>query len=231
MNTIDTIKYYHKLDFDLSPTAKEWVINRYKDKFKEQFYHHDDTAEFFSQQAQEEWHASPVGIEINDFLKTYGTDTSMAGITTFICNRDEYYPGNPHMDILCKSLFNKVLGTSYKYERVINTRLNIMVQGNPEDEMWWWGRFDPDHPALAEVEYLDLSTNLPFTCRNIPGETKADRLELAGTPTCIAGNILMPSAFVKVDCVHTVNCSPVPRIIVTVPLDKSIDELLSFANI
>ena len=225
------MKYYHKLDFDLSPEAKQWVIDRYKDKFKEQFYHHDDTSEFFSTQAQEEWHSSLVGIEINDFLKNYGCDTSMAGITTFICNREEYYPGNPHMDILCKSLINKVLGTSYKYEKVIKTRLNIMVQGNPEDEMWWWGDFGPDNPALADVEYLDLSTNLPFTCRNIPGETKEDRLKLAGTPTCIAGNILTPSAFVKTDCVHTVNCSPVPRIIVTVPVDKSIEEILSFANV
>jgi len=226
-----TEKFYHSLDFDLSPAAKEWVLKKYENKFKEQFYHHDDTSEFFSQQAQHDWHTSPVGVEIIDFLKQYGCDTSLAGITTFICNREEYYPGNPHIDILCKSLKNKVLGTTETTEKVIKTRLNIMVLGDPEDEMVWWEKFHYGNPLLADVDYLDLSTGLPFTCRNVPGETKADRLKFVGEPSHIARNILVPSAFVKVDCTHTVNCSPVPRLIVTVPLDKTIEELLSFANI
>jgi hypothetical protein len=228
---MDTTKYYHKLDFDLSPEAKQWVIDRYESKFKNKFYHHDDTAEVFSPQFQDEWHASPVGIEVLNFLKMYGCDTSLMGITTFICNRDEYYPGNPHMDILCKDLINKATGALRREEKVIKTRLNIMVLGNPQDEMWWWRDLHYGNPLLADVDYLDLSTNLPFTCRNIPGKTKEDRLKLAGTPSCIAGNILTPSAFVKTDCVHTVNCSPTPRVIVTIPLDKSIDELLSFVNV
>jgi hypothetical protein len=229
MDTIDTTKYYHKLDFDLSPAAKQWVVDRYRDKFTEKFYHHDDTKEFFSKQFQDEWHASPVGEEISNFLKTYNCDCEL--IYTFVCNRDEYYPGNPHIDIQCKSLFNSVLGTSLTEEVVVKTRLNIMVLGNPNDEMVWWGDFHYKNPLLKDVEYIDLSTGHPFTCRNVPGATKEDRLKFVGTPDCVARNILTPSAFVKTDCAHTVNCSPVPRIIITVPLDKSIDELLSFANV
>jgi hypothetical protein len=226
-----TEKFYHTLDFDLSPEAKKWVLDKYHEKFKEKFFHHDDTMELFSKQAQDEWHSSIVGAEIIDFLKTYGCDTSMAGITTFICNRDEYYVGNPHIDILCKSLINRVWGTDYKTEKVIKTRLNIMVLGNPEDEMIWWEQFHYGNPLLADVDYLDLSTGLPFTCRNVPGKDKADRLKFVGEPSHIARNILTPSGFVKTDCTHTVNCSPTPRLIVTVPLDKSIEELLSFTNV
>ena len=210
-------KFYHKLDFDVSKDSREWIIKRYETKFKDRFYHHDDTAQLYSSELQKEWQDSLVGQEISEFLLKYGCDKSTYSITTFLCNTSEFFPGNPHVDFK----FDKQLVQS-----PIKTRLNVMILGNPEDEMVWWDHVPYDSPSLIDVEFTDGGTGLTVNYPTVPGDTKEDRLNFLGNPTYVAKSTLTPSAFVKTDCVHTVNLSPRPRIILTVALDKTIEELL-----
>jgi hypothetical protein len=219
---MDSKLFYHKLDFDLSDTAKKWVIDRYAEKFKTYFYHDADITQVFDEIAQREWVEGPVGQEVLAFLATYGCDSSYQGITTFISNTEDFYPGNPHVDLkIDKDTFN---------ETIIKSRINIMVLGNPEDEMVWWNWLEFGDPRLAVTEYTSIN-GIKFTCRNVPGDTKPERLEFVGEPTHRARNLLTPSAFVRTDCAHTANISPGPRLLVTVSLDKTIEEILSFNKV
>jgi hypothetical protein len=210
-------KFYHKLDFDVSKDAREWIIQRYKTKFKDHFYHHDDTIQLFSLELQKEWQDSLVGQEVSEFLSAYGCEKSSYSLTTFLCNTSKFFPGNPHVDFK----FDRQLVRS-----PIKTRLNVMILGNPEDEMVWWDHVAYNSPSLIDVEFKDAGTGLSVNYPTVPGETKEDRLNFLGNPTCVAKDILAPSAFVKTDCAHTVNLSPIPRLVLTVALDKTIEELL-----
>jgi hypothetical protein len=211
-------KFYHPVDFDLSAEAKQWVINRYAEKFKEPFYHDADVAQIFSEEFQKEWRASPLGQEIQVFLDQYGLDTSFFGITAFVHNQNEFYLGNPHVD--------SVVDKDLNFKR-LKTRLNIMVLGNPEDPMEWWDWLDFDDDRYVSADYRTID-GMPFTYpKSIPGDTKEDKFKFLGKPTLSVKNALAPSAFVKTDCVHNVSLSPGPRIIVTVCFDKTIEEILS----
>lgn len=210
---------YHKLNFDLSQESKDWVLNRYEKRLKETVWHDFDITQYTTPNSQQEWHQSIVGKEINEFLSTYGLDSSFFGISAFISNVNEHYIGNPHVDS--------------KIDRYLNiyrmkSRLNIMVLGTTEDPMLWWDEIDYDDPRLSEIVYHDIDKNNFLYPKSIPGNTKEDRIKFVGEPTVVANNVVSPSAFLKVDCAHTVNVSPGPRLIVTVALDKTIEEILSF---
>ena len=215
-------KFYHKLDFNVSEDARKWIIQRYEIKFKERFFHHDDTRQLLSPGLQKEWKDSLAGQEIAEFLSNYGCDQSSYSLTTFLCNTVNFYPGNPHVDFT----FNQRLVRS-----PIKTRLNIMILGNPKDEMVWWDQFPYSSPSLIDVDFKDAGTGFNLRYPTVPGDTKDDRLNFLGDPTYVAGDILAPSAFVKTDCVHTVNLSPRPRLILTVALDKTIEELIEYTAI
>jgi len=209
--------FYHKLDFDLSPTAKQWVLDRYKDRFNEAFYHDLDVSQLVSAENRQAWDQSPAGAEIKEFLSQFGCDTKFYSIVPFISNTKEFYVGNPHIDL--------------RYDNTsIKSRLNIMVLGNPEDEMVWWDWLCYGDERLVEEEYENI-TGETRTWKNVPGNTKDDRLAFLGEPTVRVKNVLTPSAFVKTNCAHTVNISPVPRLIVSVALSKSIEEVLDYAGI
>jgi hypothetical protein len=217
-------KFYHKLDFDLSPSAKQWVIDRYADKFTEYFWHDADMTQVFSHDAQAEWINGPVGQELLPFLETYGCDASYQGITAFVSNTQDSYPGNPHLDIKVDRNLE---------QDIIKSRINIMIQGNPNDEMVWWDWLSYGDDRLQEAEYTTFmfEQEQTFKCLNVPGDTKSERLAFLGAPTHCERNLLTPSAFVRTDCAHTANLSPGPRLIVTVSFNKTIDEILSFNNI
>jgi hypothetical protein len=213
--------FYHKLDFDLSPTAKQWVIDRYAERFKEHFWHDADMTQVFDDQAQQEWIAGPVGKELIPFLESYGCDVGFQGITAFISNTEEYFPGNPHLDIKV----NKDLT-----QDIIKSRINIMILGNPEDEMVWWDWLAYGDPRLKEEEYTTyvFEQERKFKCVNVPGADKPERLKFLGNPTHREINLLTPSAFVRTDCAHTANISAGPRLLVTVCFNKTIEEILSY---
>jgi len=212
-------KFYHKLDFDLSPVARQWVIDRYASRFKEYFWHDADMTQVFDKIAQAEWITGPVGQELIPFLATYGCDTGFQGISAFISNTQEDYPGNPHLDIK--------VGEDLSQD-IIKSRINIMILGDPNDEMVWWDWLSYGDTRLREAEYTTFlfDQERKFKCVNVPGDTKLERLEFLGEPTHRERNLLTPSAFVRTDCAHTANVSAGPRLIVTVPLDKTIEELL-----
>jgi len=61
--------------------------------------------------------------------------------------------------------------------------------------------------------------------RSVPGATPDIRWTLLGKPDAEIRNLYNPSAFVRTNCAHTVSVSPGPRLIVTVALDKNIQEI------
>ena len=82
---------------------------------------------------------------------------------------------------------------------------------------------------MVDSSYVDLN-GIEYISKSVIGNTMKERWNYLGEPTMIASNILTPSAFVKTDCVHTVTCSAGPRLIVTVALNKSIEELADVAQ-
>ena len=216
--------FYHKLLFDLSPTAKQWVIDRYADRFTQNFWHDADMTQVFDQTAQAEWQQGPVGQELIPFLATYGLDTSYQGITAFISNTEQDYPGNPHLDIKVDSDLS---------QDIIKSRINIMILGNSNDEMVWWDWLSYGDARLQATEYTTyvFDQERKFVCVNVPGDTKPERLAFLGEPTHRQRDLLTPSAFVRTDCAHTANLTAGPRLIVTVSFNKTIDEILSFNTI
>ena len=164
---------------------------------------------------QAEWHRSIVGYELNNYLKQFDCDTSYYGITTFISNTTDTYLGNPHVD----TRFNMQAIPSR-----IKSRLNVLVLGNPLDNMFWWDTMRYSDEQMIDSSYKDLN-GVEYISKSVPGNTMRERWDYLGEPTMTANNILTPSAFVKTNCVHTVTCSAGPRLIVTVALNKSIEEL------
>jgi hypothetical protein len=164
---------------------------------------------------QTEWHDSIVGHELNTYLKQYKCDTSYYGITTFICNTTDTYLGNPHVDTRIDE---------DGVQTIIKSRLNVLVLGNPTDNMFWWDTMRYGDEQMIDSSYKDLN-DIEYISKSVPGNTMHERWDYLGKPTMIANNILTPSAFVKTDCAHTVTCSPGPRLILTVALNKSIEEL------
>ena len=164
---------------------------------------------------QTEWYYSIVGHELNTYLKQYKCDTSYYGITTFISNTTETYLGNPHVDTRFDIHHNP---------STIKSRLNVLILGNPLDNMFWWDTMRYGDEQMVDSSYVDIN-GIEYVSKSVPGNTMRERWDYLGEPTMTANNILMPSAFVKTDCVHTVTCSAGPRLIVTVALNKSIKEL------
>ena len=199
-------KYYHSTQFEFSPTARQWILDWYQNKFDTSFGHNTDF-NLYNDHAQHVWQTSIVGQELNDFLRAYGADTSYYGINAFVCNL-----GNPppHIDTkidsdlkLCK----------------IKSRFNVMVLGRTDDPLTWW---DVDYEDCMDSTFQAPDGNYYPT--KVAPATLPD-------PALSAANVYTPSAFVKTDSVHSVEFTPGPRLIVTVALDKSIEELLDCAGI
>ena len=200
------MKYFHSTPFEFSPTARLWILDWYEGKFETSFGHNVDFT-LYNDHAQHAWQQSPVGQELNAYLKAYGADTSYYGINAFVCNL-----GNPppHVDTkvdenlkLCK----------------IKSRFNVMILGDPQDPLTWW---DVDYDECADSTFQAPDGNY------YPTKTTPDSLP---DPVLSVANVYTPSAFVKTDAVHSVAFTPGPRLIVTVALDRTIEELLDCARI
>jgi len=215
--------YYLQTDFDLSDAARKFALDQYRDRFTENFYHGEDTLEC-SPQRQHLWKNSIVGKEINEFLNRYDCDIFWNEIVFFISNTKETFLGNPHIDSKLEE--NEETFTHNQSSR-IKTRFNIRILGNPLDMMTWWGHMQFGDPRLVDHEFKYITGETYFS-KNIPGNTMRERWDYLGEPTCVANNYLLPSAFVKTDCTHTVTCSPGPRLILAVAIDKTIQELIDF---
>ena len=203
--------YFLKTSFVFSENAKDWILSHYEDKFKKNFYHDLDITNF---QSQLEWYKSIAGKELIEFLHSCNCSISYYGINSFISNHTEDYIGNPHVDTKFAN------SRSYR----IQTRFNVMVLGNPADEMVWWKDIEYGDQRLIDHRFRTLS-GTEYISKAIPGNTVEERWEYMGEPTLRASNLLTPAAFVRTDCVHTVSVSPGPRLIVTVAIDKPIKKI------
>ena len=206
--------YFHQSSFKFSDNATQYILTKYASVFDNNFMHDLDINQYYGNN-QTEWHDSIVGHELNTYLKQFKCDTSYYGITTFICNTTDTYLGNPHVDTRIDE--NGVQTT-------IKSRLNVLVLGNPTDNMFWWDTMRYGDERMIDSLYKDLN-GVEYVSKSVPGKTMRERWDYLSEPTMVANNILTPSAFVRTDCVHTVTCSAGPRLIVTVALNKSIEEL------
>lgn len=207
-------KFYHSTTFDFSEKARDWILYKYRDSLRGDVGHNTDLTQY-SPQAQAEWHNSIVCKEVNAFLKNYGADTSYYGMNVFLCTN-----GNPDPHIDTKL---DVEGNVYR----IKSRFNIMVLGTASDPLTWWGDFDLDHPNVVDTKFI-APNGKEYTNKSVPGDSTQARWDYLGEPSCVAKNVYTPSAFVKTDCAHTVDCTPGMRLLVTVALDKTIEDLLAY---
>lgn len=212
--------YYLQTNFDLSCAATKFTLAQYRDRFTENFYHGEDTLEC-SPQRQFMWKNSIVGREVNEFLNRYDCDIHWDLVVFFISNTSELFLGNPHIDSKLEEIMSNF---THQPSSKIKTRFNIRILGNPCDMMTWWGHMQFGDTRLVTHEFKYITGETYFS-KNIPGNTMRERWDYLGQPSCTANNYLMPSAFVKTDCAHTVTCSAGPRLILAVGIDKTIDEL------
>lgn len=208
---INESNYFFKTDFTFSTNARNWILSYYNDKFKNNFYHDLDVTNL---QAQGDWHGSIAGKELVQFLSLYKCDTRYYGINSFISNHPKSYIGNPHIDT---KFANRV---PYR----IQTRFNVMVLGNPLDEMVWWRDMVYGDNRLIDCMFRSLN-GVEYISKSIPGNSVEERWEFMGEPTLRKSGLLTSSAFVRTDCAHTASISGGPRLIVTVAIDKPIQEL------
>jgi hypothetical protein len=204
--------FFHKTSFQFSKDAQQWISNRYEDRFNQKFYHDLDISQ---REFQKEWHSSLAGQELSNFLSKYNCDTDYYGINVFVSNMPYEIKSNPHMD----AKFSQ--GNAYR----IKSRFNVMVKGNPEDPMVWWGDMEYGDARLVDWKFHSL-TGQEYISKSIPGHDPISRWEYLKDPTISVPNLLTPSAFVRTDCAHAVILSPEPRLIVTVALDKTIEEIV-----
>ena len=211
------MKFYHSLKFNFSNDARNWILKRYEGRLTGNIGHDTDLTQY-TPTAQAEWADSIVGHELNQFLEQYGVDTGYNGINVFLCTL-----GNPDPHIDTKSDHE---GCVYR----IKTRFNTMVLGNSYDPLAWWGSFTYDDPRIEDTTFKGPDGK-KYINKSVPGRDTQGRYAFLGAPDCVARDIYTPSAFVRTDCAHTVHFTPGPRLIVTVALDKTIEELLDSARI
>ena len=199
--------FYHQTDFEFSKQARDWIVDQYAKQFCNEFFH--DLNIF-------QWPESIATNELRLFLKQYNCTTDYYGISAFVSNSSDFFIGNPHIDLK----FDR-FGNSHR----IQTRFNVLVQGTAQDEMVWWQDWRYGDSRLVDNTFKSLS-GFSYTSKSIPGDTMEERWQCLGTPTEIKSNLLVPSAFVKTDCAHTVSVSSGPRLIVTVAIDKPLHEII-----
>ena len=170
------------------------------------------------------WTHSIVGKELKSFLEPYGCDLSYGGITFFMCNTTKLFLGNPHIDSTPKDPSNDLHEYMHGSSNVIKSRFSVMILGNPDDPLTWWNHmhFGDERMVAHPFKYID---GKEYVAKSVPGDSVEERWQYLGEPSYVASNVFAPSAFIKTDCAHTITCSPVPRLMLTVPLNKSIEEL------
>lgn len=204
-------KFFHQTDFKFSNDATQWILNRYQDRFGQTFHHDLDIMQINSQY---DWQSSLPGKELINFLNTYNCNTKYYGINVFVSNTDRAIKSNPHVD------------TKFSIDGParIKSRFNVMVLGNPSDPMVWWQDYEYNDPRFIDLKFTNLAGR-EYSSKGIPGNDPIERWEYLKEPTLEFSNLLTSSAFVKTDCAHAVILSPGPRLIVTVAINKSIEEI------
>lgn len=201
--------FYYKTDFEFTQRSLNLITNIFSSRWNRHFSH---DAEYNSLEIFEH-SISPVNRELKLFLSKFNLNLSYAGINVFLSNLTEKAKTNPHIDVLHK----------HQGRFPIKSRFNVMIMGNTNDPMFWWDKIkfgDPDH---VENEFTYF--NQPYKSLGIPGNTIEERWQYLGEPTEVKYNLLTTSSFVNTNYAHALELSPGPRLILSVPLDKNIEDI------
>lgn len=199
--------FYKKSSFNFTDKSQFYIKNIFKDLFISNFCHdlRDIVPDGFL--------ITPPGKELVKYFFTLGLLKNIKKIQVFVSNLDTWYIGNPHVDL-----------THDNIPSLIKSRFNILVLGNPADQMHWWKEINSiDQLKLQEYTYFNGGKYFSY---GIPGDTIDQRWTYLGPPTCSIADLLTTSAFVKTNCVHTVNVSPGPRLVITAILDIDLEDII-----
>jgi hypothetical protein len=217
---------YQQSDFSFSTKAKKWILGWYRGRFESTFSHDLDPNPL-SPDATLAWNSSPVYRELNSFLSKYKLDTNWCGITALVSNLKVPF-NNPHIDFIPvpKNFVGKINSTGTFKVAGVKSRFNVFVFGDPGDEMVWWPDWASDDSRLQQTKFIDADGKY-FSMPGIPGDTPEARWAALGNPAVKVKNLYdpNPSAFVRADCAHAVNVSPGPRLLITVGLNASLEEI------
>ena len=199
--------FYSQTEFDFTEKTKNLIIKKFAHFFTENFEHDAEykTLQFISE-------ITPIGKELHTFLSKFKLNFNYSGINAFISNTSIYTLTNPHVDVLHKNM-------SFL---PIKSRFNVMILGNKNDPMLWWDDFKFGNPNHVKSTFNYFGKK--YESLGIPGDTIKERLDYLGRPSCIKSNLLSPSSFVNTYIAHALEISPVPRLIISVPIDKNIEE-------
>lgn len=198
--------FYRRSQFKFTDKANEYIKSMFLDLFKEKFNHD------LYRKIPKDFLLTPPGKELRSYFNKIGTKINE--VQAFVSNSDEWFRGNPHMDL-----------TPGLNAQIIHTRFNILILGNSQDKMYWWSSVDSI--GQLEIKEFPYFGNTKYKSYGVRGETIDERWNNLGEPTCSISNLLMPSAFVKTNCVHTVNVSPSKRLILTIPIDSTLEDISS----
>jgi hypothetical protein len=201
--------FYYKTDFEFTQRSINLITNLFSSRWSSNFSHDAE----YNSMGVFEYGISPVNRELKLFLSKFNLNLNYAGINVFLSNLTEKTKTNPHIDVLHKT--QNLLP--------IKSRFNVMILGNPNDPMFWWDKIkfgDPDH-----VEHTFTYSGHSYKSLGIPGDTVAERWQYLGHPSEIKQNLLTPSAFVNTNYAHSLELSPGPRLILSVPLDINIEDI------
>ena len=205
------IKFFHKTNFNFSVESRDWILNRYDNRFNKNFDHNLDTIRYTTS-TQDEWKNSIVGKELIEFLSYYNCDTSYFGITAHICNRSFSGMCLPHID--------------YRLGKPVSSRFNVMILGNTLDPMYWWPNISYDSPVLFDIVKKNTDTGIEYQTKTFPGNSLEEKLKFLGDASMIEAGVASPSAFVKTDCIHSIFLSAGPRLLITVAFNKPIEDII-----
>lgn len=206
---------FHQTNFNFSPESKNLILRFFQKKFEVEFEHDLDPTS--GPEMNNLWSIGLPGKELRSFFKNYKINLSLCRLDAFISNSQHWYQGNPHIDVNHKSS---------SHSEIIKTRFNVLVLGNAEDSMFWWPNFKWPDEKLARYNFSN-SSGIIYESWAVPGETLIDRWNYLGNSYVEKKNLLTPSAFVRTDCIHTVHVSPGPRLIITVSIDQTLEDILS----
>jgi hypothetical protein len=137
---------------------------------------------------------------------------------------------NPHIDFIPvpDNFVGKINSTGPIKLIGVKTRFNVFIFGNPTDEMAWWPDWASNDSRLQNTKFVDAN-NKQFIMPGIPGDTLESRWATLGEPAVKVKNLYdtSPSAFVRADCAHAVNVRPGPRLVITVGLNKTLEEIFA----
>jgi hypothetical protein len=206
-----------KSDFKFSQESLDWIKATFE-FVKDKNEGHDLFKTEFSERKlgrKVSFEGSLALEEIKNYLKKFGIDDSyfddLTGPDIFFSNKPHPSPHFPHFDLLRK------IG-------LVKSRFNVCVIYGLNDDMFWWEDVVPGHPLVMPDYRQQIG---------LKGTTSQERLSYLGNPTSIAENMYNDtcSAFVRTDCAHSITIkNPGVRLVVTVALNKSIDELRKFLS-